>query len=71
MVDQTVKVFLKNGGKIINDYSDYLVQDGILTVFRNEQFECYNYKMDMVEYKKFHVNIPMENVLYFEVIEGC
>lgn len=47
-------------GSFISDKCDYHVEDGILTVFRDNEFKDYSYvKRDFVMYYKFEKHYPM------------
>lgn len=48
---------IKTGNKYTSEYCDYYIQDGILTVFREETFE-----MSGTRYYKFEEHFPMENI---------
>ena len=61
-----IKVTTKDGKEYIDKHSDYYIQDGFLTVYRDEEIED---KIMNMEYHKFHTHYTLDCVSSIEVIE--
>lgn len=61
-----INVTTKDGKERITKHSDYYIQDGFLTVYRDEE------KVDKIKdvtYPKFHTHYALDCVSSIEVIE--
>lgn len=64
MQNNVIIVKLTNGEIITKDYADFYLQDGIVTVHRDEKI-----KIDYTTYKPFKLHIPFANIISIEEIK--
>ncbi len=64
MQNNVVIVELTNGKLEKREYSDFYIQDGILTVHRDEKF-----RVDNTNYYPFKLHIPLTNIISIEEIK--
>lgn len=63
MTNNVISVKLTNGETLKRDYSDYYIQDGILTVHRDEKLT-----IDRTTYYPFKLHVPLANILSLEEV---
>lgn len=64
MQNNVIKVELINGELVTREYSDFYIQDKIVTVYRDEKI-----KIDNSTYYPFKLHIPVTNMMSIEEIK--
>lgn len=64
MRNNVIKVELINGELVTREYADFYIQDGIVTVYRDEKLS-----IDFSTYYPFKLHIPVANMMSIEEIK--